>query len=260
MKHKIASLSVFVLLLVTMGLYGQESKNHKNIFPGGISIEQGMGHYSVRDEFVTKAKYSGILPYFAVNWSRFHDKSGYRFKLEFRNSSNIKNNNISTDILQFLFHTDYIYPVGKFSLFSRDVYAYLGPSSEFFMYYNHPDIAIEQTYALFSFVTLLSLGINSELIYPVSNRFQLESSLYLNICSICMRMVELLTEDEIERPVNLLNMLSGMRTSLGFGLRYSFLKSVSVKAGYKLQLTRVSKWDTFISASDNITATLTYHF
>ena len=58
------------------------------------------GHCTVRDEYISKEKYSGVLPYFAASWSRFHNKYGFRQELEYRGSSEVKNYNISTTTCQ----------------------------------------------------------------------------------------------------------------------------------------------------------------
>lgn len=120
----------FIVLSILPGAansYGQDSLNHQTIFPRGVTIDYGLGHFSVRDEYNSKEKYSGTLPYFAASWPRFHNKYGFRQKLEFRGSSAIKNYNISTDIIQFSLHRDYLYPVGKFTILSKDIFSYLGP-------------------------------------------------------------------------------------------------------------------------------------
>ncbi|UCE06864.1 MAG: hypothetical protein JSW07_02150, partial [bacterium] len=54
-------------LFVTANSFGQDSVNHQTIFPRGVAIDYGLGHSSVRDEYISKEKYSGALPYFAAS-------------------------------------------------------------------------------------------------------------------------------------------------------------------------------------------------
>ncbi|GAF92364.1 unnamed protein product, partial [marine sediment metagenome] len=134
MKYLKTFLFGFLIISTNPEMFAQDSLSYKTIFPAGINLEYGIGNYSVKDEYISKEKYSGTLPYFNIEWIRFHNKNGYRLEFEYRNSTNIKNNNISAKVQQFTFNQDFIYPVGSFSLISKNVYAYLGPSVQFFYY------------------------------------------------------------------------------------------------------------------------------
>jgi len=263
MITKLIGLIIF-FQLITVSLFGQDSLNHCSIFPKGITIDYGLGHSSVRDEYISKEKYSGALPYFAASWSRFHNQYGFRQKLEFRGSSAIKNYNISTDIFQFSLHRDYLYPVGKFTMLSKDIFSYLGPSTEFFLFFNKPNFIEGGIHINYSFVLLISGGINAEFIVPLQHGFQIESSVYLSLLSLGLRTPEFIkpkeNDDEEESPAKLLTPFSGMNSVLNFGARYYISKSLSMKLAYKFQMTRIRSWDPLLAASDNLILTLTYHF
>jgi hypothetical protein len=252
------------LILVNIGyLVGQNSIDHQSIFPGGITIEYGFGRYSVSDEFISKEKYSGVLPYFSASWSRFHNNYGYRQRLEYRASSDVKNHNISTDIIQFSLHRDYLYPKSKFTIRSKDVFSFLGPSTELFLFYNKPNFIEGGIHINYSFVLLVSCGINGEFIIPLKHGLQIESSTYLSILSLGLRTPEFIKpkedEGEEESVAKLLTPFSGFNSFSSLGVRYQFHKSISMKLNYKFQLTRISSWDPLLSASDNIIFSLTYH-
>ncbi len=132
---------ITVFLALALNLFGQDVQDSETVFPNGITIDYGMGSYSVRDEIISKEKYSGAFPYFAARWSRIHEKDGYCLGLEFRSSEKISNHNIDAQIIQFSLYRDYFYRVGKFSLFSKHVYAFLSPTPEFYFYYNQPNIS-----------------------------------------------------------------------------------------------------------------------
>ena len=115
---------------------------------------------------------------------RFHNKNAYRLEFEYRYSSNISNNNISAKVGQFTFNQDFIYPVGNLSLFSRCVYAYLGPSIQFFYYDIRYNFVTPGTFiSPKTFGIIGSLGINAELIYQVNNKFKVEGLLRSNLIS-----------------------------------------------------------------------------
>lgn len=252
------NLIISTILLFAGNCYAQDSLSHRNVFPSGISVEYGLGNYSVRDEYISKEKYSGTLPSFNANWSRFHSKHCYHLSLEYRSSSKIKNYNVSADIYQFALNQGFLYPLPRMSLFAGDTYAFLGPSTELYFFYNKQNIAVSGFDYAQSFAALFSIGLNSEIILPIRKDLQVESSLCLSILSLGFRMVD--NEEEDVSPVKLLTLLSGTNASFRLGIRYNLFGNFSVKIAYKLHLTRISSWDPLLSASDNLIVTVAYKF
>ncbi|MFC2083691.1 hypothetical protein ACFLS9_01405 [Bacteroidota bacterium] len=254
---KFISISL-IILLFTGNSIAQDSLSHRTVYPEGISVEYGLGNYSVRDEYISKEKYSGTLPFFNINWSQFHNKYGYYLELEYRNSSEIKNYNISTDIYQFSLNQGFLYPLPRMSLFGKDVYVFLGPSTELYFFYNKQNIAVAGFDYAQSFAALISVGVNSKIIYPIRKNLQVEGSLDFSMLSLGFRMVD--DEEEDISPVKLLTLLSGMNGSVNLGMRYNLFSNFSLKLAYKLHVTRISSWDPLLSASDNLIIAMAYKF
>lgn len=244
--------------LIASQVSGQDSLSYLNVYPAGISFEYGIGNYSVKDEYISKEKYSGTLPYYSFGWARKHNKYVYRLEMVYRNSNDIYNNNVSTDITQFTLNQGFLYPLKKMTLFKNDLYIWLGPSTEFFFYYSKPNIAVSGFDYAQSFAGLLSAGFNADVIYPLKRTFQLESSLSLTVLSLGFRMVD--SEEDNQSPANLLTLFSGLNSSFELGARYYLFNRLSVKLAYKFELTRISAWDPLLSASDNLIIGLTYKF
>ena len=258
-KIKIKIIFVILAILLFAGnSYAQDSLSHRTIFPRGISIEYSFGKYSVRDEYISNEKYSGTFPSFNANWSRFHSKYGYHLSLEYGSSSKIKNYNVSTAIYQFVLNQGFLYPLPRMSLFARDAYAFLGPSTELYFFYNKQNIAVSGFDYAQSFAALFSIGLNSEIIFPIRKDLQVEGSLCMSILSLGFRMVD--NEEEDVSPVKLLTLLSGTNASFRFGIRYNLFGNFSLKLAYKLHLTRISSWAPLLSASDNLITTMAYKF
>jgi len=264
MKSSLAFLMVFVILICTESSFGQDFTTHKNIFPQGITIAYGLGNYAVRDEYISQEKYAGTLPYFRIDWSRFHNKYGFRQKLEYRNSSKITNNNVSANITQFSFYMDYLYPAGKFELFSMSVFAFLGPTANLFFYLNNPGYMEGSIHLNYSFVLMFSSGFTSEFIVPVNSKWQIENSVSLSLLSLGLRMPELLTpkdkNDDEQSPAKLLSPFSGLNSNLNIGIRYYCCRFLSAKLNYRLHILSIHEWDSVLSSSDNLILNLTYHF
>jgi len=257
MKIDFIVISLMILLCAGNSV-AQDSLSHRTVFPRGISVEYGLGSYSVRDEYISKQKYSGTLPSFKANWSRFHNKYGYYLSLSQKDKSKIKNYNVSTDIYQFALNQGFLYPLPGKSLFARDVYAFLGPSTELYFFYNNQNIAVAGFDYAQSFAALFAIGLNSKLIFPIRNNLQAEGSLGLSILSLGFRMVD--SDEENVSPVKLLTLLSGTNVSFSLGIRYYLIDNFSLKLAYKLHVTRINSWDPLLSASDNLIVAVAYKF
>ena len=259
MTNKYFSFLSLIFILIFSGyLLGQDSSNHQTIFPEGISIEYGIGSYAVTDEYISTEKYSGSLPYYSIGWANQHSNYVYHLKIDFGNSSEIKNNNVIADIYQFTLNQGFSYALPKFTLFDNEAYLYLGPSTELFFYYNEQNIAVSGFDYSQSFALLISAGINSQLFYKLWNDFNIEGTLDFNVLSLGFRMVDM--EENDESPAKILTLISANNIVFTLGPRYYLLDNLSVKAEYLFHLTRINSWEPLISASDNVVFTLTYGF
>jgi hypothetical protein len=255
MKHLFL---ISVLYLSSDIIFSQVVREEGILLPSGISIDYGIGSFAVTDEYISKEKYSGSLPYFGISWCKPHDNYVYHLSLNYRNSSEIKNNNVSADVHQFTLNQGFSYALPKFILFEKDVYTYLGPSTELYAYYNEQNIAVSGFDYAKSFAMLISGGVTSQLYYKLCDNFDLEANLDFSILSFGFRMVD--EEETDESAVKLLTIISGTNLNFRFGPRFYLLNNLSVKATYQFQLTRISSWEPLLSASDNIVFTLTYGF
>ena len=257
-KNHVCLLLMFFLSAFIGNLLGQDTLNQRHIFPEGISLEYGIGSYAVTDEYISKEKYSGSLPYYSITWANQHSNYVYHLKIDFGNSSEIKNYNVSADIYQFTLNQGFSYALPKFTMFSKDAYVYLGPSTELFFYYNRQNIAVSGFDYAQSFALLISAEVNSQLFYELWNDFNIEGSLVFNVLSLGLRMVD--EEETDETPVKILTLVSANNIVFTLGSRYYLFDNLSIKAAYLFHLTRINSWEPLLNASDNIVFTLTYGF
>ncbi len=260
--------SIIIIMLLAFGFhinsYAQQNDlTHENVYPRGITIDYGAGLFSVKDNFFSKERYSGILPYFKVGWSQFHGNRAVQLNLKYSSSSKIRNNEMAANIVLFSLEGDYLYPAGTFSLFSKKVYTYLGPYADFYTYYNRLNFANDGMFFDFSVAALLSLGVHPMFIMPLREKFKFESSMQMNVFSVVIRMPEIIEVDnngEDESRLKLLTPFSGLNSQINFGVRYYPVKALSLKLRYEFHLTRITTWEYLLAASDNIICTVTYHF
>lgn len=226
--------------------------NYKTIFPSGISAGYGLGLYSVRDEYISKEKYTGTLPYLNLKWVRFHNKNAYRLEFESQRSTNISNNNISAKVIQLVFNQDFLYAVGSFPLFSGSVYAYLGPSVQFFFYDIDYNFAQPGTFiSPNTFGIIGSLGINCAFIYPVNKKLLIEGFLRSNVLSFSGKKIDEYKYADESGPA-LLFVSTATKIDSDISIRYYLSKRVSASLGYKFDLSRINKWDPYVAASSSL--------
>jgi hypothetical protein len=251
-------ISITFVFFLTQYLQAQDSLDNKTIFPEGVTIEYGIGSYAVTDEYISKEKYSGSFPYYSITWANQHSNYVYHLKIDFGNSSEIKNYNLSANIYQFTLNQGFSYALPKFTLFNKDTYLYLGPSTEIFFYYNKQKIAVSGFDYAQSFALLISAGVNSQLFYKLWDEFNIEGTLDFNVFSLGFRMVD--EEETDESPAKILTLISANNVAFTLGPRYYLFDNLSVKAAYLFHLTRINTWEPLLSASDNVVFTLTYGF
>ena len=256
MKYFASFLFGLSLIIASSELRAQDAPEQKAIFPEGISLEYGLGSYAHKDEYISKEKYSGTLPYYKAGFTNHHERYVYHIGVDFGFSSDIKNYNVSSDVYRFSLNQGLLYPLPEFSLFGEKAYAYMGPSTEVFMFANTQNIAVSGFDYAQSLAALMSLCFNSELIYPLSNTFYIESALNFSVLSLGFRMVDM--EETDESPVKILTLFAGANGLFRVGIRYYFFNNLSVKASYLLGATRISSWDPLYAASDNFVLTVTY--
>jgi hypothetical protein len=262
MKISIKIFLLFAFIFQINSYAQQKDFTHQNVYPTGLNIDYGAGRFAVQDDFFSREKYSGTLPYFKIGWSRFHGNRAFQLNLKYGSSSEIKNHQLASNVMQFSLAWDYLYPVGTFSLFSKKVYAYLGPYAEFYTYYNRLNFARDGIFLDFSFATFVSLGAHPMFIMPIGKKLHFESSLQMNVCSVVIRMPEIIVEedDADESRLKLLTPISGLNSQINFGIRYYLLEALSFKLRYELHLTRISTWEYLLAANDNVIFNVTYHF
>ncbi len=256
----ISRIIIFTISLIISQASAQNMLTYKTVFPTGIFVSYGLGSYSVKDEYISKEKYSGTLPYFNVEWVRFHDKNAHRLEFEYRNSSKISNNKISAKVGQFTFNQDFIYFLRNVSIFSRNIYTYLGPSVQIFYYDINYNFAAPGTFiSPKTFGLIGSLGINSEFIYRFNNKLLVESFLRLNLIAFCIKDNDEQKYGDESSPT-LTSVFTATKFDYTLSVRYYLFNNISISLGYRFDFSRIAKWDPYISASNNFLTSLNYEF
>ena len=248
-----------MIMVYATDLTGQKDTTVPQInYPGGITLSYGIGTFALRDEYISPERYTGILPYYAVGWTRFHQKYIYRLDFAFRQSDKFKNNNVTSNVLAFKLGQGFLYPVKPLTLFRNEMGLWIGPTTDVSYFENNPDIAVSGFDYTNSFATLISLGFRGDVIYPISGKYVSEASLQLTMLSIGMRTVD--SEEDDQAGTKLLTPVSGLNASFNLGIGYDLLKWLSLGIHYRFDLVRVTAWEDLLSAGNSAIIMLHINF
>ncbi|MFC2124020.1 hypothetical protein ACFLU5_04340 [Bacteroidota bacterium] len=257
MEHK-RHLFIPVFLFISVSISGQESKNHEMVFPRGISLMYGKSMTSMRDEYISPETYTGNLNCITASWSWFKNNKGYRVGISNNFSNEVRNNDILADYNQTMLFLDFMYDAGKFSIFSKDAYLYIGPSLELFDYYmNHSFANIIKSESEGS---LTSLGVNINLLWQINNWVQPELFLRSNLLSFANKTYDNQRYPNSNSEASLVSFFDANNIHSGLGIRFFPFNKFSIKVDYKLHYSKISEWDDYSSVNNIISATANYTF
>lgn len=246
------------LLVCTFEMSGQVDSSDPVLYPGGISLRYGIGSYALRDQYISPESYTGVLPTYALEWTRSHERYVYSLGFGFGQSDDFRNNNVTSEVLSFKLSQGFHYSLKPVSLFQRELGLWIGPTTDIFYFENKPDIAVSGFDYTNSFVTLISLGFRGDAIYPLSERMAIKSSLQLTLISLGLRSVD--SEEEDDALAKLLTPASGLNASWHLGMDFELVEWLSFGVAYRFVLTRVTAWDDLLVAGNGAWATLQFRF
>ena len=258
MLNKYLSLAVCFSLVTPAYSFNQDSDYFYPPTVNGVALEYGIGKLSIRDEYISKEKYSGKIPYFSVTWSQTDNSDGYALGLHHRHSSDIMNYNMRADITEFSLFFDKFHRNNRILKAFPKLLTYLGPSLEFYTIFFDQKVAGNGLNASFSFFSMFSLAANSMHYYHIADKLWVVGRVRVSLVSVGLRMVDFTGSDE--EPLGILHPLSALKVTTNVGLLYEVSENISARFVYKFQFLRLQEWDPILSASDNVTVDLKYNF
>ena len=245
-----------ILLLLIPPITAQELSSLKEYFGNGLTINSGINFLAVKDEFISKERYTGHSPSFLLDWTRISDSSGFHLSFGVISSAKINNYNISADITEASLNLSYVYPIGDIKIFNLNSRLFLGPAPELFFHFRTQDIARGAIIDAYSAAFLFSAGVRLDVIMPVNNKWLVEGNIYSSLLSLGGKFID--PRDNNTSMMKILTAFTGVSSYLNLAVRYHLIKNISLKAGYKFSFIRLSAWDYFILAKDDFNLSLTY--
>jgi hypothetical protein len=242
-------LSVSVHLHVLAQDMGNAPQSHGE----GLTLSGGVSRLVLRDEYVSREKYSAVLPLFGITWTHFRSAFAYAVAFQYQSTTQLKNYNVSAQVRETSLRFDVLVPLTNGTLLGRNASVWLGPGSEIFLHDRRQDMAGD--WKASSSLGSLNATVNAELFCDIGSSLQVEGVTQISLVSLTGK-----SSAERENHVRLLSVFSALRAEGEIHLRFCFSESLSLTAGYRFQVTRISAWDFFISGSDNGIVAITYDF
>lgn len=254
---RILLLLIFLIILSNISVLEAQDSSLIITHPvDGLSVESGLRYLAIKDEYISREKYSGSTSFLALDWTKYHETYYFHLDMDLINNAKIKNYNVTSYESEFDLNLSYLYPIGALTVLNRKAHFYLGPMAEFFDHYGYQNIAMLSP----SRTLLISAGIRIDMLYPIGRRWDIESHMQSTIISIDQGESSDASTGITTSQGTIITLLSGLRYSFSAQVRYLLIKNISIRAGYLYNLVRSTAWDYFISSSDNLTASLTYSF
>jgi hypothetical protein len=236
---KMKTMKISLLILFFAGtLYCQDTSFNKHS-NNGASFYYGIGKTGIRDEYISDEKYTGWTNCFGVYWSGEHTKYLFKMGIEYVYIDQLKNNNVSSEITNALFHQTYLYKI----LNSEKSLITLGPSLSIFYFENSPDIAGNHINSVGGF---LNLGIDGLFYSRINNKLSFEVFSKLGVISFGGK-----TNDD-NSGAKLQSPLSNTYFNTKILLNYQPFRYIGFSAGYENYITRITSWDYYIGVSNNV--------
>jgi hypothetical protein len=249
---KTSSVIILAVWLMGTSLFAQKER-FKN--PLGLSVEYGFGSTAIVDEFISKERYSGNLPYIGFWYGRQHEKSAYQVGLTYQKNESLKNYTITAGFSRVSLNYDLWYPVKHFQIFNQPSVFSLGPSIEYFEYEFSSNFI--SNHRSFSELIMASLGMNFLLDYQLSDKFSAGLFLRTNILGVSAK-----THDN-DRYEDMDTMFLGLIVANNLNadllVKYRIWKFLSAGLKYKAQYTRSTSWDPSKNFTNTLAPFLTFH-
>jgi hypothetical protein len=256
--------SAFFLYLCSLFLstninYCQKLDSLKTRYNQGISISGGITYCAIKDGFISSEKYSGTATNFSFHWLKEHETYLYDLKMEILTSSNIRNNSVSANVTDFNLSMAYCYPISNINFLGTKMNLFFGPYPELYLHYRFQNIARggEALFDAYSFAFLFSLGGKLLAYIPISTNLFLSGDFSSNLIALGGKFVN--PRDKEIKMVKLLTAFEGVRFSSQYSIAYKPASTITVSAGYRISLARITAWDSFLFVADNFFLSLTYN-
>lgn len=245
---KILKICILLIIVVVEELAGQENQsNLLNPLSRCISINKSIGTCSIADKQISENMYSGTTGSIGITYLGLHQTYGSYFKFNYEKGSQIKYENSSAAINNVLLSYGMIYPIKGLKLLNKNLYAYMGPSTDIYFHLRLQDASLNIEAPTISYALLFSLSINAMVVYPLNKKIACEGIFSATAISFGGRFPNIMY-----KQINLFKLLpfyKALRNIDRIALTYRPYSFLTLKAGYEFDFIGIKS---FGNSSDGI--------
>lgn len=245
---------LFLSIIFVLPVHSQENPKPVNCL--GLTVEYGIGAVALTDQYISKERYTGTIPYFFAGYGRMNDTKGFMVGFMYQHDDELENYNILADLKRTSLNFDQYFRLKEFQLFNKPATWYLGPSVEYFEY--ELTNRFSSTHKVFSELIMATAGINTLLDWQFGGKFNALFFFRTNVIGVSSK-----NHDEyrypdknsvLQTPLTANNIYADLRVD------YRFIKRLSVGLKGIAQYTRSTGWDDSRTFINSISGNVTIHF
>jgi hypothetical protein len=241
-------INILILLALVGKIDAQESAgNPDSYLSRSISLYKNSGICSLTDKHISESTYSGATGSIGITYLGLHQTFGSYFKFSYENGSKIEYQNTSAAINNVLLSYGKIYSIKGLKLFNKNLYTYLGPSTDIFFHLRTQNASLNILAPTVSYTLLFSLSLNAIVVYPLNNRIACEGNFSATVISFGSRFPNV-----VYKQINLFKLLpfyNALRNSDRIALTYCPFRFFTLKVGYEFDFMGIKSYG---NASDGI--------
>ena len=249
---------VFVLLIILSSTQSLSAFqiNLENLLDTRFSIKFGLTNTVLKDEYISKEKYSDSYPFIAFGITQMWAGKINEIVLSHGNTETLANNNLESWYEYTTLNFNLLYPLRLVPNDSNSSVIYLGPSISYYSYNFSHTFAIASGYE--SEGSLLSLGISSKFIYALYPKFKIEVALSTSLVSIAEKTFDNQKYPDFEGTSARTTILETGIIDFGTKIRIPVFNKFKLFLGYDLKYIRIGDWDNYNSLNNLFFVEISY--
>lgn len=245
---------LILALVIPFSVFSQEEERPVNRL--GLIVEYGLGGVALKDQYISKERYTGTIPFLGVYYGRLDERKGYQLGFTFQKDNELENFAIRAEYMRASLNFDQFFTVKSFLMAGKEAAWHIGPSVEYFEY--ELTNRFSSNHKAWSELIMASVGINTLLDWQFGKKFTASAFLRSNVIGMSYK-----THDERKFPDKnsiLQTLVTANNLDAELAVRYKIVKRISLGLKGRAQYTRSTGWDDSNCFVNSLTAFTIIHF
>lgn len=229
-------LTIILIIVIGLPVSSQESIPLNRL---GLNVEYGISGVALKDQYISKERYTGSLQTIGIWYGRLTDRRGWQLGMTNQQGSDLKNHAIRAEFERVSLNFDQFFQMKTFNLLAKPASWYFGPSVEYFEY--ELINRFSSIHKAYSELIMVSMGINAMLEWELTGKLTLSAFVRGNVIGVNAK-----THDEqrhTDQNSILQTFIKANNLNGDLFIRYRVIKRISLGLKGKAQYTRSTGWE-----------------